>query len=988
MNSFLERIAKAYYANERDILADCCFIFPNKRSGTFFRQILANLHESDTPVFEPEITTISDFIAEFSDYVEASRYDQLFTLYKAYSGLSAEIEEFDRFVFWGDMLISDFNDVDRYLADPDMLFKNIKDYREISTDFLTDEQKAIISRYWNVELVSGDPDSFWTHINNSKEPRTNRESFVKLWEILAPLYHNYKKSLSDRGLCFSGMQYREVSEKFATMQAPDFPYRRIIIVGFNVLSMSEIKIFERIRDLGIADFYWDFDLPESFKENHSATYFIKRYIKEFPSIHDITLDTVELPDIEIISVPSNIGQVKLTGKILGEMAADGTVTNADNAIDTAIVLPSEELFIDLLHSIPEAYTSVNITMGYPLRLTSIAALMRNVMTLHLRAKKVRDTWCFFHEDIKDVLSHQLLKAIAGKACEELRESITQRRLFTVPVTDIAETYPELSPLFFPVSDMRSAEGVFDYMLRLVDFIASSLHDIEDSDNSLALETGFLTRYRQSLEHLYSTSVQYDIKMKESTFFHLIERTVTAESVNFIGEPLKGLQIMGVLETRALDFDNIILLSMNERIFPRKHYTRSFIPNILRRCYGLSTIEFQECIYAYYFYRMIARARKVRLLYDSRTSGLKGGEMSRYLYQLSYLYPAGKLKRANAFYDVPGLTVDQGWIISKTDRIMERIHSCLSTATEKSYLSPSSINKFLSCPLDFYLSYIERVDAEDEVTDFMDESTFGTIVHQVSELSYKRLRGNAPELRVIPETLDRLIRERVELEKLTTSAINRHYNRLKSTAPDDKPYVNLTPLHGESKVLGEIIVESLCSLFELEKEYTPFFFVEGEMRFKTSLPLDDSRSFNIKGTIDRIDRFADGTVRIVDYKTGSDDIKVGDLSELFEPQGKREPHKKGVLQLFIYSNAYAVVSGHSGPIWPMLYLFKKFATDGLAPITVGGEPLVDYSTVNNDVMASLQSRLARLFDPSVPFTPNPHPAHCAYCNFKAMCGLAE
>lgn len=456
-----------------------------------------------------------------------------------------------------------------------------------------------MKQYWGVDLPLGNPESFWSHLNEKGEPRTNRDSFVKLWEILHPLYTAYRKNLADRGLCYSGMQYKEVADRFKLMQAEDFPYKRIIIVGFNVLSTSEIKIFERLRDLGIGDFYWDYDLPDAFKENRSATFFLKKYVRKFRSLYDISLDEVPMPEIEIISVPSNVGQVKLAGKMLAEMAADGQISDASNAIDTAIVLPSENLFIDLLHSVPESISSVNITMGYPLKLTSIATLMRNITMMHIRAKKVRDTWSFFYEDVKDVLSHPLLKAIASDSCREIISLIDENKMFTIPVDWINGNFEDLSTVFFPVEDQQSGDSVFEYQCRLVDFIAGRLKELDDN-GSAAMELGFLTRYRISLDLLHNAIKKYDIKMKENTFFHLIERTINGESVNFIGEPLKGLQIMGVLETRALDFDNVILLSMNERIFPRKHYTRSFIPDILRRSYGLSTLEFQECIYAYYF----------------------------------------------------------------------------------------------------------------------------------------------------------------------------------------------------------------------------------------------------------------------------------------------------------------------------------------------------------------------------------------------------
>ncbi len=985
MRPFLQSIAEVYHDREKDRLIDYCFVFPNKRSGTFFRQYLSQCSHSGTPFFEPAVITISEFISSFSDYVEASRYDLLFTLFTEYAKLSKETEDFDKFVFWGDMLVNDFNDVDRYLADAHQLFRNVKNVREIATDFLTDEQKEVITRYWDVDLQSYSPEQFWIHLTKEGEPRVNRDSFVQLWEILDPLYHAVKNSLASRGLCYSGMQYREVAEKLSAMTADELPYSRIIFVGFNVLSTSEIHIFSRLRDIGKADFYWDYNLPEEVKENCSATHFIRKYVKAFPSLYDLSDESVTLPDIEIVSVPSNVGQVKLAGNIIRQMAADGSIADPDNAVDTAIVLPSEELFVDLLHSVPPEISTVNITMGYPLRHTSVAVLMRNVMSMHLRAKKVRGLWHFFYEDVKDVITHGLIVSFAAKSCEALKKDIETRRMFLIPSDYVAENYPDLKTIFFPVEDLMSGNNVFKYVSELTEYILSELAKAP-KDNNNALETGFVTRYRQSVEQLQRATEKYGITMRDNTFFHLIERTVNSETVNFVGEPLSGLQIMGVLETRALDFKNIILLSMNERIFPRKHYSRSFIPNVLRQCYGLSTMEFQECIYAYYFYRLISRASNVKLLYDGRTSGLKGGEMSRYLYQLLYMFPSDSIRKFNACFNVPATRAGEPFSVVKDDRIMSRINCFLSTADNKRYLSASAINTYLQCPLKFYFSYVENVRAEEEMKDYVDESRFGRIVHEVLEFSYKRMRGSAAKVEITADVIERLKSETVKLDSIITSSINKLYNNLPSQIGDNEEYENLTPLTGETKILGELIREFVIALFDREKAFVPFYFVEGEREVFTDLPLDDTRSYNIRGSIDRIDEMTDGRVRIVDYKTGNDEFKVADLNDLTESTATKS-HNKGVLQLFLYCNMHARDRHFTGAIWPMLYAMKKIFTDGLQPVKISGEPLYDYTSHNEAVMEALNCKLRSLFDRDTPFAPTPSDKHCHYCDFKAMCGMA-
>lgn len=577
---------------------------------------------------------------------------------------------------------------------------------------------------------------------------------MRLWEILEPLYRQFRESLSKRGLCYSGMQYREVAEKFAAMTHDDIPYRRIIMVGFNVLSISELSIFSRLHEMGIADFYWDYSFPEELRTDNMATHFIRRYVKLFPSLYDIAEEeNIGLPEIEVIGIPSNVGQVKYTGRLLERMVADGRIANPENAIDTAVVLPSEDLFIELLHSLPSSIPSVNITMGYPMKLTPAAPLMRSVMTMHLKARKIRGSWCFFYEDVCDVLANPLLARIAPEVCEDIRKTISRSRMFSIPADELRNTWPTVENIFYPVDDLHSGTEVFDYTLQLVSFLEQELKTLQSADKNatidqsaddipadsdfmlppeeaetpapIALEVGFLSRYRQSVKRLRDTASRYRVNMRESTFFHMIRSVVDAETVSFTGEPLKGLQIMGILETRALNFDNLIILSMNERIFPKRQFTRSFIPNILRRCFGMATMEFQECIFAYYFYRMISAAQNVTLIYNTRTEALNSGDMSRYIYQLMHHYPQSHMKMMSAAFSLPAPTPVNDIAIAKDEKLMEVIESYRAVDGTRRYLSPSAINTYISCPLRFCLHYLRGLKDEGKSL-IIWTSTFGSV----------------------------------------------------------------------------------------------------------------------------------------------------------------------------------------------------------------------------------------------------------------------
>ncbi|MCM1517838.1 MAG: PD-(D/E)XK nuclease family protein [Pseudoflavonifractor sp.] len=985
MEPFLRLVAAAYAANEGDSLHDLCFVFPNKRSGTFFRHYLSE--EMPEAYIEPEITTISDFTASFSDDVEATRYEQLFILYNEYRRIllengSEDFFDFDKFQFWGDMLLNDFGDVDRYLVDPAQLFINVQRYREIKSDYLTDEQREIISRYWGDTQLRDAADNFWLHFQGGESVgRGPKGSFLRLWEILLELYQAFRKLLAENGLCYNGMFYRNAVERLKEIPADELPYRRIVFVGFNVLSTSEIKIFELLRDKGLADFYWDYNSPVFAAGENRSTRFLKEYVGKFKSRYDY--DPVRIttfPAIHVIGVPSETAQTQEASRIISGLVSNGDIKDVSNAIDTAIVLPDENLFIPLLHSIPPETGTINVTMGYPLRHSAIASLISDIVSMQLRARYVKDELLYFHEDITTLLNHPFIRTIAPDAAVSIVDEMREQRRFNIPATELVERYPDLSPLFTPVRDTKSTAEVFDYMSCLLDFIYRRLPEAATTDSeSDTIDRGLVVRYMQSLDELRRAVDRFGITMHEKTFFQILERTISGESVNFIGEPLHGLQIMGVLETRALNFDNVIILSMNERVFPRKHYTRSLIPNALRHGYGMATIDFQECIYAYYFYRLISRARNVYLIYDSRNSGIKSGEPSRYIRQLLYLRPGPEenLTRETKFFNI-GQSTEDNLIIPKTPGIMERLRR-YTTAGSGKFLSASAINQYINCPLEFYLEKVLDIRVPDEVTEYMDSSTYGTIVHEVAQKLYESLRGDRDEVVVTVELLKKLQHDRHRIEREITRSVNEHFNK--------RGKEDYTPLDGEARVLGIVMVEFIVSMFKAEEVFAPFAFIEGELKIEHRWKITDDITINIKQYIDRLDRLTghgtDGLIRIVDYKTGGDRNDAGDVGMFFDRDNP--DRRKALLQLFIYCNVLAD-SRRMGqmPIQPVLYLLKTVANKGLTPVKIGGEEVVDYNKYNTEFMERFRGVIEEMFNPDIPFRAATDDHACKYCKFKAIC----
>lgn len=984
MEPFLRLVARAYAVNEGESLHDICFVFPNKRSGTFFRHYLSE--EMSHAYIEPEITTISDFTASFSDDAEATRYEQLFILYNEYRRIllengSEDFFDFDKFQFWGDMLLNDFGDVDRYLVDPAQLFINVQRYREIKSDYLTDEQREIISRYWGDTQLKDAADNFWLHFQGGESVgKGPKGSFLRLWEILLELYSAFRQRLADNALCYNGMFYRNAVERIKEISADELPFRRIVFVGFNVLSTSEIKIFELLRDKGLADFYWDYNSPVFAAGENRSTRFLKEYIGRFRPRYDFDPEQITtFPEIHVIGVPSETAQAQEASLIVSRLASSGEIKDVANAIDTAIVLPDEGLFIPLLHSIPPETGTINVTMGYPLKHSMIASLISDIVSMQLRARYVKDELIYYHEDINILLNHPFIRSIAGNEVMEIADEIKQHRRFNIPATELTERYPGLSPLFSPVRDTKSTAEVFDYMSRLLDFIYDKL-PADTSTDSDTIDRGLVVRYMQSLDELRQAVDRFGITMHEKTFFQILERTISGESVNFIGEPLHGLQIMGVLETRALNFDNVIILSMNERVFPRKHYTRSLIPNALRHGYGMATIDFQECIYAYYFYRLISRAKNVYLIYDSRNSGIKSGEPSRYIRQLLYLKPGpeDKLTRETKFFNI-GRSSDVNMTIPKTPEIMSRLRRYTTGGSGK-FLSASAINQYINCPLEFYLEKVLDIRIPDEVTEYMDSSTYGTIVHEVAQKLYESLRGDRDEVVVTVELLRKLQHDRLRIEREITRSVNEHFNK---RGKDD-----YTPLEGEARVLGIVMVEFIVSMFKAEEVFAPFAFIEGELKIEHRWKITDDITINIKQYIDRLDRLTSygndgGLIRIVDYKTGGDRNDAGDIDMFFD--NANPDRRKALLQLFIYCNVLSDSrSMGNTPIQPVLYLLKTVANKGLTPVKIAGEEVIDYNKYNDEFMTRFRDVIEEMFNPEIPFRAAADDHACKYCKFKAIC----
>ena len=637
MKPFLYQVASLFYSEYGAEVSRLAFVFPNRRTGLFFQKYLSEV--SEKPLFSPTILTINDLFVQLSGKQAADRISMLFKLYDIYLRHSGSSETFDEFLYWGEMLLNDFDDIDKYMADARMLFTNVTDLREIENDFsfLSPEQIAAIRTFWSSFYPKGDT--------------PNQEQFLAVWQILYALYTDLREALATEGKGYEGMIFREVVEQMEKDECCDLPYTKVVFVGLNALSVAEERFLSGLQKRGIADFYWDYASPKVTDPDNKASYFVERNLRQFPSQlienGQLTIDNEDddKKKIEVIGIPSGIGQAKQVCSILNELCKEDEMS-AEEALRTAVILPDEHLLIPVLNAIPEQIKRINVTMGYPLAGTPVASLMEYILALQKNIRYVDRRPVFYFRDVLPILNHRYISTTSPEVVSNLVKNISENNKIYISYDDLNKT-PLLSILFTPVT---AVETFSDYLINVlqelnkaveggklkVESVNSDTEPLSTFNSQLStindIEQEFIFHYFATVNRMKEVMREANVEMKIDTYFRLLKRVTDTITIPFHGEPLSGLQIMGVLETRALDFDRLIILSMNEGIFPLRKAANSFIPYNLRRGFGLPTYEHQDSVWAYHFYRLIYRASHVSLLYDTRSNGLQTGEVSRFVHQ--------------------------------------------------------------------------------------------------------------------------------------------------------------------------------------------------------------------------------------------------------------------------------------------------------------------------------------------------------------------
>ena len=948
MQPFLQLVAHDLYTKIGNDLSRTVLVFPNKRANLFFNEYLAE--ESDQPIWSPAAMSISDLLQKLSVQKAGDPIRLVCELYKVFKEETGSRETLDDFYFWGELLISDFDDVDKNMVDADKLFSNLQDLKNLMDDyeFLDEEQEEAIRQFFQ---------------NFSIERRTElKEKFISLWDKLGIIYHRYRENLAELSIAYEGMLYRNVIEQLDTDR---LKYDKYVFVGFNVLNKVEKEFFQKLQKAGKAMFYWDYDLFYTQRiSKHEAGEFLKRNLIDFPN---------ELPEsyFDIFRKPKKIRYISASTENAQARFLFSQTAQMGSEKENAIVLCNEALLLPVLHSIPQDVQNVNITMGFPLAQTPVYSFINAAMELQTNGYRP-DTGRFTYEAVSKILKHPYTRQLSDHATRLERELTKTNRFYPLPSELKKDDF--LTILFTPQSNIRE---LCDYLLRLIKSISILYRkegEYDDIFNQLYRESIFQSHLK--INRLYSLIESGELSVRTDTLKRLITKVLTASNIPFHGEPAIGLQIMGVLETRNLDFRNLIMLSLNEGQLPKAGGESSFIPYNLRKAFGMTTIEHKNAVYAYYFYRLIQRAENITLLYNTSSDGLNRGEESRFMLQLLVEGPHEITREYLEAGQSPQNTLEIQ--IEKTPEILRRLYRAYDTAQPESViLSPSALNTYLDCRLRFYYRYVAGLKTPDEVSAEIDSALFGTIFHLSAQLAYTDLTANGKIIQ--REDLERLLRDEIKLQGYVDQAFKQE---LFKVAPEEKPEYN-----GVQLINSKVIVSYLKQLLRNDLQYTPFEMVAMEKKVSEKITIQTALgplTLRLGGTIDRMDA-KEGTLRIVDYKTGGSPKIPANIEQLFTPSETRPNY---IFQTFLY----AAIMSRKQPLMvaPALLYIHRAASESYSPVIEMGEPRKPKIPVNNfaffedEFRERLQALLEEIFDEKEPFTQTEDIKKCAYCDFKAIC----
>ena len=954
--AFLSLVAKDLIDRHGTDLSDIIVVFPNIRASLFFNNYLYKYRQA--PSWAPQYASIENLFEKLSSLKKGDNIQLINELYETYIEVynrhnsTPSTETLDEFFFFGEILLNDFDDIDKNLVNPKALFTNLKDLDDLRDDFghLSEEQTQALFHHFK-HAFQGESDL--------------KVAFRNVWNILGEVYSRFKKRLQEENIAYPGMLMRSIVEN----ENLDLSGKHYAFVGFNVLSKCEQTLFKQLKNK--ASFYWDYD---NYYIDSEAGRYIKQNIQKFGSALDKSSfsDSFIARNQKIIfaASPSESAQSSIISRWIESL------NNADGFIqpDTAIVLCNEMILPTIMHSIPsDKVENVNITMGFPITLTAISSFIQVLTEMQIKSYRLKDQ-SFWYKYVLPVLRHPYTRFIFAEA-QDVEKEIVRNNTF----------YPTLNELKDELlfSYAHSTSDLARYLLEIIQKIGRSIEGIiSNSDIYSGLYQESIFRAYQTINRLYGLLSSGNLNIEKATFLRLLKKLLSTVQIPFHGEPVKGLQIMGTLETRTLDFKNVLLLNVNEGFMPTNTNENTFIPQFLRTFFEMSTIDHQDSIFAYYFYRLIQRAENVTLVYSTDKSATGKSEPSRFLLQL-LIDPRlkNKIKRYSLHSPVKPWQSDL-ISIEKEEKILSVLKNKYDLNTNESArtLSPTALNTYINCSYKFYLEYIKDIRNKDELADELDNSVFGSIFHQAAENLYREIghlnddENSFPAFVVRKEHFEPYIKYPHSVRKLVQKAFEEIY--FKGRKVEEKDF------NGEQLINFHVVCKMLERLIRFDKQHAPFSVYGLEYPIKEAFDLPNKNiRIHIGGIIDRLEE-KDNRFHIMDYKTGGKSKDYKNMEELFESKTNRASH---IFQTFVYASALSRREGFNLPIVPSLLYLQQITKEDYSPVILHEKnPIEDFRTLNADFELLLLSKLDEIFSSEFPFQQTEITTTCEYCNFKEMC----
>lgn len=953
MNTFLHYIAKDLTERYGTDLSHTAVVFPNKRAALFLNEELARC--AGKPVWAPAYLTISDLFRKYSTLQVGDPIKLVVELYKSYTHVTGKDETLDRFYDWGRLLISDFDDVDKHMADAQKVFANIANIHELDdVSYLSVEQKEILSQFFG---------SFSDEHNSML-----KEMFLSLWKKLGDIYQDFRQRILRQGIAYEGLLYREVVEKNLIKKE----YDRYIFVGFNMLHKVEQQLFLTLKAEGAADFYWDYDyfytrVQEGCLPNEAGKY-INQYLKLFG---DSLSEKYRKDAYDNFRKKKDVTFIKAKTENIQARHVSEWLVEKQRFLDgkrTAIVMCDETLLQSIIHAVPTCVDNVNITSGFPLSQTPVAAFVTQL--INLRVSGTREDGGFRISFVRKVTEHPYAAFISDCVGKVARHLHDDRILFPTQKDLVADEATE-----FLFKSIEGNEDTLRWLLGIMRMIANG------NDDTLYVESVF-SMYT-ILNRLLDLVSEGELSVDPVTMQKLIGQLISSTTIPFHGEPAVGIQIMGLLETRNLDFDHLLILSCNEGNMPNGIRDSSFIPYSIRKAYGLTTVDNKVAIYSYYYHRLLEKAEDVTIMYNTSTENGSRGEMSRFMLQMMVESPH-PIRRVTLH---ASLNTDEGdnREVDKDAGVMEKLLSY-------SKLSPTALNRYLRCPLQFFYNNIAGIrEPDDDIEEQLSSRAFGNIFHNASEEIYKNLQGTG---RMVTESVISQLARKEHIAEV----VDRMFQR--EMFGDDERRWRKIQYNGMQLISREVIVRYISRLLEIDKKLAPFNILALETdvcgKVKVVTP-EGEKTVCVGGRIDRLDMVTDRetgkrTIRVIDYKTGGSDISspVAQVEDIFDPaKAGGKSHTDYYLQSMLYALLVASDKGLNPdglPVSPALIFIQRSFSENYDPtIYINKVKVADVKEFAGPYAACMESLLAEIYDAGRKFTPTPQRALCEYCPYRELCG---